>query len=299
MTSLRTIRRHLMVSGLVVGLSIVVSPTVFAGNGSGIISTTVSSEGNTTHASERDVSQLQGGRDLSGKTYSTPMVFAVRLMCPTAQIGEQNPGACVSAVMGCLVNGQAQGVGMLYEILARPAGSTQPWQPIGTTCFADHVPGTGPVLSIGQILDAFHTTPWASARINTQPAGNTTLVALPTFFMIDWSTEGYQPGEIDTLDPARMLGLRVQIRPAVDHYTYVFGDGTTFGPTPSTGGPWPGGDITHAYPKPGSYHTRVDTTFTGQFRVNDGPWTQIPDTITIPGPPTTVTVKTAHAVLVH
>ena len=39
----------------------------------------------------------------------------------------------------------------------------------------------------------------------------------------------------------------------------------------SDGGVWPSGDITHSYPSPGTYQARVDTTFTGDFRINGGP----------------------------
>jgi hypothetical protein len=183
--------------------------------------------------------------------------------------------------------------------LRPPPRQHRTWRYLGSTCFADQVPGATPTVSLAQIINAFHLTPWATATVSTQPEGNTTLVGLPTYARITWSTSGYEPGEIDTLDPATMLGLTVQIRPRVDHYTYVFGDGTTFGPTHSDGGVWPTGDVTHAYPTPGAYQARVDTTFTGDFRINGGPWTQIPDTVTVTGPTTTITVHTAKPVLVH
>lgn len=40
-------------------------------------------------------------------------------------------------------------------------------------------------------------------------------------------------------------------------------------------------------------------TFGGEFRINGGPWTTIPDTVTITGPITTVQAKVAKAVLVQ
>ncbi len=95
-----------------------------------------------------------------------------------------------------------------------------------------------------------------------------------------------------------MLGFRVEIRPRLDHFTYVFGDGQDFGPTSNEGGIYPSGGITHPYLQAGDYPARVDTTFGAEFRINGGAWAPIPDTVTVPGPPTTVTVRTARAQLV-
>ena len=273
-------------------------PTAVAGGDNDAFSS-LHQDGTVTWAKRSEVAGLGEGRDLHGNAFATPMVFQVRIACDSNTAGSPDPAACQRAAASCLSSSGIVGVGFLYEIYARPRGSTDPWQYLGSTCFADQVPGASPAITLGQIIDAFHLTPWATATVSTQPEGNTTLVGLPTYARITWSTAGYQPGEIDTLDPARMLGLTVQIRPRVDHYTYVFGDGSTLGPTRSDGGVWPDGDITHAYSTPGTYQARVDTTFTGDFRINGGPWTQIPDTVTVTGPTTTITVHAAKPVLVH
>ncbi|HRW18822.1 MAG TPA: hypothetical protein P5181_08255 [Dermatophilaceae bacterium] len=205
--------------------------------------------------------------------------------------------ACTKAVAACQGPAGAMGIGLLYEIYGRPVGSVD-WAFVATTCFANQVPG-GPVLNIGMIVQAFHTTPWATATVATQPEGNVTLVGLKTFYRVTWSEQGYQPGEIDPIDPGRMLGMRVDIRPKLVGLTYVFGDGATLGPTTSVGGTYPTGDITHTYVKAGTYLSRVDVTFGGEFRINGGPWTTIPDTVMITGPITTVQAKVAKAVLVQ
>jgi hypothetical protein len=267
--------------------------------GGGMAHAATEADGIRSQTSAEAVANLGNGKDLNGRAFAVPMVFSVRIACQVADPGDLDPSACQKAALGCLTNGQQAGIGLLYEIYTRPADSTAAWQYVGSTCFADQVPGASPTLSMARIIDAFHLTPWATATVVTQPEGNTTLVTLPVFARISWSVQGYQPGEVDTLDPAGMFGLTVQIRPKVDHYTYVWGDGTTTGPSRSDGGVWPTGDITHSYPTPGTYQVRVDTTFTGDFRVNGGPWTQIPDTVTITGPTTTVTVHTAKAVLVR
>jgi hypothetical protein len=148
---------------------------------------------------------------------------------------------------------------------------------------------------MAKILAAFHNTAWAKPTVHVQPEGNITLVTLDTYFEVTWPAAGFQPGEIDT---TTLLGNQLRIRPTVAGYTYVFGDGTTAGPTTSPGGRYPGGDITHAYPKAGTYNSRIDITYGGEFSVGAGAWIPIPDTATVTGTTQTLTVKTAHSRLV-
>jgi hypothetical protein len=289
-----------LIASVALGLALVTPASAQAqtSGGGGMAHAATEADGIKSQTSAEAVANLASGRDLRGNAFGVPMVFSVRIACQVADPGDPDPSACQKAALGCLTNGQQAGIGLLYDIYSRAAGSSDPWHFVGSTCFADQVPGASPTLSMARIIDAFHLTPWATATVLTQPEGNTTLVNLPVYARISWSVQGYQPGEIDTLDPASMFGLTVQIRPKVDHYTYVWGDGTTTGPSRSDGGVWPTGDITHSYPSPGTYQARVDTTFTGDFRINGGPWTQIPDTVTITGPTTTITVHAAKAVLV-
>jgi hypothetical protein len=149
------------------------------------------------------------------------------------------------------------------------------------------------------ILRAFHQTRWARGVVSTQPKGNTTLVNLKTFYEVGWSAKGFEPGEVDLVDPATMFGYRVEIRPKLVGYVYRFGDGSSEGPTTSPGGVYPDGDIVHTYRRPGTYTTRVDVTFGADFRINGGSWIAIPDTVTVPQPVTIVTVKEARGVLVN
>ena len=289
-----------LIASVALGLALVTPASAQAqtSGGGGMAHAATEADGIKSQTSAEAVANLASGRDLRGNAFGVPMVFSVRIACQVADPGDPDPSACQKAALGCLTNGQQAGIGLLYDIYSRAAGSSDPWHFVGSTCFADQVPGASPTLSMARIIDAFHLTPWATATVLTQPEGNTTLVNLPVYARISWSVQGYQPGEIDTLDPASMFGLTVQIRPKVDHYTYVWGDGTTTGPSRSDGGVWPTGDITHSYPSPGTYQARVDTTFTGDFRINGGPWTHIPDTVTITGPTTTITVHAAKAVLV-
>ncbi|GAA2742360.1 hypothetical protein GCM10009868_12010 [Terrabacter aerolatus] len=143
---------------------------------------------------------------------------------------------------------------------------------------------------------AFLRTPWSKPQISSQPAGNTTLVNLRTFYEVNWSTAGFQPGEVDR---SVLRGIPVQIRPKLVGFTYLFGDGSSVGPTSSTGGVYPDGDITHVYKTSGRYPVRVDTTFGADFSIDGSTWDEIPSTVTVPGPSTTVTVREAKGVLVN
>jgi len=205
---------------------------------------------------------------------------------------------CVGASQACAGNTPAQGQGPQFRLYRRELDTNAKpltgWQLIGTTCFPQLMPGK-PVLGMAQILAAFHHTAWSKPTVHIQPEGNLTLVTLPTYFQVTWPTGGFQPGEIDTVT---LLGSQVRIRPTARGYTYVFGDGTSSGPTSSPGGTYPDGDITHAYPKAGTYTSRIDITYGGEFSLTNGPWIPIPDTVTITGRPQPLTVKTAHARLV-
>jgi hypothetical protein len=221
--------------------------------------------------------------------------------CASSIAGGANADVpCAGAIQACTGNTPQQGQGpqvRLYrrELDAKGVPLSQTWDLLGTTCFPELVPGKA-VVGLGQILAAFHNTAWAKPRVHIQPEGNITLVTLKTYFQVQWSSEGYQPGEIDA---TTLLSNRVQIRPTLSSYTYVFGDATSSEPTTSPGGPYPDGNITHVYSKAGTYNSRIDVTYGGQYRVGGGgAWTTIPETVTVAGPPQSLTVKTAHARLV-
>lgn len=211
------------------------------------------------------------------------------------------PGAdalCVGAVQACAGNTPAQGQGPQIRLYRRELAPTGPaltgWVLVGTTCSPELVPGK-PVLGMGLILAAFHNTAFAKPTVHVQPEGNVTLVTLATYFEVTWPTVGFQPGEVDTVT---LMGSQVRIRPTNQGYTYLFGDGTSEGPTSSPGGIYPNGDITHTYAKAGTYSSHIDITYGGEFSVGGGPWLPIDDTVSIPGQPQTVTVRTAKARLV-
>ena len=152
-----------------------------------------------------------------------------------------------------------------------------------------------PVLTEAMIVQAFHTTPFAKPRAEVQPVGGRTLVTLPTYVQIAWDPAGFEPGEISTVD---LLGHAVRIRPVGQSYLYDFGDGGAVGPTSSTGGPYPSGDVTYPYPTAGRVAINVTAPYSGEYSVDGGPWIPIADTVQIPGPEEPIDVRTSRNELI-
>lgn len=225
-----------------------------------------------------------------------------------ANCGSNRPDApnsddqCPGAAAFCTDNTVQEGLGPSVRLFRRQVGpggaSKGPWVQYGITCFPDEAPGAAPSVTMAMVLAAFHDTTFAKASLQIQPKGNVTLVRLPTYFEIRWPQAGFEPGEVDRVDPARMAGFQVDIRPTAKTITYVYGDGSTSGPTTSLGGPYPEGDITKSYAAAGDVAVRADVSYSGQYRVDGAGWIDIPAEVTVRGTTQTLQVKTAHARLV-
>ena len=248
-----------------------------------------------------EVNRIKDGLDpRTGARTTQSYEYKTELACP---IQEQTQDGdflgCGNLNAQCDPTNPDIGPGPLTRVLRRQldvtGAPTAPYEVVGLTCFPDGIPQGKKTLGLAQIIRAFNETKFAKPETRLQPKGNVTLVTLPVFFEVAWPAAGYQPQEVDAVT---LLGYAVRIRPTLEHFSYVFGDGTSFGPTESRGGPYPDGDITRTYNRPGSYRTHVDITYGGEFSVNGGAWTRIPDTVTVAGPPTTLTVRTAKARLV-
>ena len=147
---------------------------------------------------------------------------------------------------------------------------------------------------MAMIREAFHETDFALPTLNIQPEGDVTLVNLPTYFEVRFPEGGFGPNEVDTPDPARLLGYRIEVRPVLKSVTYQLG-ATTVGPTTSLGGPHPTGDVRATYTRPGQHEVRADIVYTGQFRVGGSQWFDIPGEVDLRGEPVTLTVREAKA----
>jgi hypothetical protein len=210
--------------------------------------------------------------------------------------GPENGILCPRALRDCPPELTGNNRLTIWQRLVTPPEERSIWTVVGATCYSDIAPGARERLTLAQITAAFMRTPWAKPTVRIQPEGEVTLVNLKTFYRVSWSEEGFEPGEVDV---KTLLGVRVHIRPKLVGFTYEFGDGASEGPTTSTGGVWPDGDVTHTYRDRGEFDTRVVTTFGADVSLDGRDWFEIPQTVDVPGPVTTVTVKEARAVLVN
>ncbi|MGA8847735.1 MAG: hypothetical protein WB471_14065 [Nocardioides sp.] len=133
-----------------------------------------------------------------------------------------------------------------------------------------------PQVTPGRVLRAFRSLTWPQSDLIIQPPGGTTLVNFATNFY----TENTAPAR----QRITLLGQDVLIEATPTTYTWLHGDGSTQA-TDRPGRPYPHLDVTHDYQRVGSFAPRLDTTYTGRYRLNSGPWTPIPETLTVSGAP--------------
>ena len=124
------------------------------------------------------------------------------------------------------------------------------------------------------IIRQFKRIAWPSSKLVVQPRGGRTLVNFETNF--------YTPDHRSIDQSLTIAGQSVVIRAVPVSYSYYFGDddSTT---TASPGSPHPDLEITHAYARTGDVVVRVDTTYAGEYRIGQGEWTSISDTLTVEG----------------
>jgi hypothetical protein len=221
----------------------------------------------TVKLTEAELSQQPAAPDIGAVAANPAQAIRFEYQYRVACSGDgANPGRtalCAESLLGC--PGEPGPLTLVFRREVRGTGEVvRPYYLIGSTCF----PGTRlgrPLLTLAHIREALATVPWAKLNTGMQPPNNLTLVTVPVFYQVQWTTEGVSPGEVVAIDPARMLGYRVDLRPVLVGYTYQFGDGSSFGPTPDPGGTYPNGGITHPYAKAGTYPVRIDATLSAEF----------------------------------
>ncbi len=124
------------------------------------------------------------------------------------------------------------------------------------------------------IIREFKRLEWPASRLVVQPKGGKTLVNFETNF--------YTPDHRPIDRTVTVAGQAVELRAVPVEYLYPFGDGATE-QTTSPGAPHPDLQVTHEYVRTGSVEVRVDTTYAGEYRIGNGEWVAIPDTLTVVG----------------
>lgn len=166
------------------------------------------------------------------------------------------------------------------------------WMSLGTQCLgADELPEATPAeVTPAIVLRALRRMGLPEVEARTQPEG-TTLVNFDTIFYADASTQ--------TRD-VTLLGRPVTIEATPSEFTWHHGDGTSR-TTTTAGAPYPAKDVVHRYARATGageqLRPRVDVTYTARFRVADGPWREIGETVTIGGPPGALGVTEATPAL--
>jgi hypothetical protein len=152
-----------------------------------------------------------------------------------------------------------------------------------TQCPTDEPPGPTPA----DIYTAFKTIPLPTPDLHIQPPGGQTLVNLPTIYYT-------RPTTIDTT--LTVLGTTIDFHITTATYTWHYGDHTTT-TTTTPGAPYPHQTNTHTYPHHGTIHPSLDTTYQADYRIHTGnttgQWQHLTPTVTITGPPHTLTIHTA------
>lgn len=143
----------------------------------------------------------------------------------------------------------------------------------------------------GLVATAFQRLRWPASELTIQPPDGRTAVNLPTYFL----TEDTAP----VTQTVTLLGQRVTIQATPTGFTWHYGDGEV-ATTSSPGGRYPKsrGDVVHEYRREGDVRIRLDTTYTGRYRVGGGPWTAIPATHTVTGTPRGLEVVEVQPTLV-
>ncbi len=200
-----------------------------------------------------------------------------------------NESTCGYAVAAC----EGRGPGPLtYKWRRQVAPTVGRWQQVGSTCYG---PGAQapprPAVTVELVRSAFARTPFKRPVVVVQPPDGVTLIRLDTFFQASFPGAGYGMGDIHTVT---LLGRSVRIRVSSAGYRWDFGDGSPVLSTSSAGGPWPDGDVRHAYTRPGEYTIQAKAVYRGEYSVDGGSWSPVDSTVTLAAPSVRLIVATAH-----
>jgi hypothetical protein len=124
------------------------------------------------------------------------------------------------------------------------------------------------------VIREFKRMDWPASTLVVQPRGGKTLVNFKTNF--------YTPDHRLIDREVTLAGQSVTIRAVPVSYKWHFGDGTST-TTTSPGSPHPDLEITHEYTQVAEVAVQVDTTYAGEYRIGDGDWASIPETLTVAG----------------
>lgn len=129
----------------------------------------------------------------------------------------------------------------------------------------------------------------APSTIELQPNTGWVIANVPTVAMAE---------DAPRLHATTLLGAGVEIRATPSGYVWNWGDGAQTSTT-DPGRPHPHATLTHTYPHAsGNATVGLTTTWTGEYRVNGGPWIDFSSTISSDADPVVLTVHDPRSGLV-
>jgi hypothetical protein len=178
--------------------------------------------------------------------------------------------------------------GNLFNVYEDADPDPLDWQACLTDQEAKHLGGLTP----GAVAHAFQRLAWPASPLVVQPPRGKTLVNFDTNFFTTNTTPSTQT--------VTLIGQRVTIEATPTQYTWHFASGSDDGDRSTTdpGAAYPDLRVTYRYLHVGTVGPSVDTTYSGRYRVGNGPWRQIPDTLTVAGAPVDLQVVSATPHLV-
>jgi hypothetical protein len=174
--------------------------------------------------------------------------------------------------------------GQVYNIFED--GNRLDWQACLTKQEARRLGGLTP----GMVRREFRRLSWPASELVVQPPKGKTLVNFDTNF--------YTTNTHPTTHTVTLIGQPVTIEATPTQYAWHFGGDDGDLTTTDAGAPYPDLRVTHRYTRIGTVQPSVDTTYSGRFRVGNGAWRTIPDTLTVPGAPVDLQVVSATPHLV-
>jgi hypothetical protein len=171
----------------------------------------------------------------------------------------------------------------LWRRMQRADGTWTEWAVVQMyTC-----PGDAPLLAaIEREWTQLRPQP---SEINLQPNTGWVIATVPTVAMA---------GDAPRLHSATLLGAAVEIRATASGYRWSWGDGSHT-ETSDPGSPYPDASLTHTYPHAADLATvALTTTWTGEYRVNGGPWLPFDSTINSTSTPVDLTIYDPRSRLV-
>lgn len=145
-------------------------------------------------------------------------------------------------------------------------------------------------ITAGDVLHEFKRYAWPSADFIIEPEAD--------FILVNRNTAARAPDNGPVTKNITLLGEPVTLEATPDTWTWHWGDGSTH-ITDHPGQPHPHATIHHTWTRADTTAARVDITYTGRYRINNGPWAPLPGTHTVRGPATTLDVIQAAVQLIR